>query len=1784
MAKHGCTVAAAVCALALSAGAATTKNGALKRDTEKNDWDSSWTTTVKVNRGEEHTFWVYGLTEDTGVNSLEVECEYTYKDDDGDTAEDWVSASERTEVENSAGSFDLYVLLTADDWEYVPASKSSLTFTVKVDGFYDEDVAANNKFTFAHEAGRSAFPGESAPATPAGRRENPLAITLKDIASGQTVAANASSATCTMDGESDGSYYVKTSSLVAGRKYYFGISDGESLTILNPGDGVVEEYEGWDSCVAAYSFVPAAAGSYTLVVAGPAGTTFTLYHAALPALKPAAHDFTDLAVGGTSEAFRPGYMIDPDGAGYDGVIDQRLFRVTGYRKGDAVVFSTEGAGADLLMQLYDSNGNVLAENVRRGDGDRDVAVAWTAGANYAAASAVYVGVCQNLADGEEPDAGEVTLTARLVSLSDDAAALPVTPDPAGGSPLDAAGAVAAEARELGEDRWTNTYVVAARAGVKYRVKARCGAANGLTLTNRVYTLSGARATLLTEKANGLSGSVDPTGGGWLEFTPTANANVYIDVYVAAGGYGAGVGLPYGPYTLTATAAGDYGILKADMKGAPLSLMGWKILSGPGITASKEVFYAPGTSAILPTGSYTLLAQTAAGYAKPDAKGYATVAVKAGAEASEAPLYKYTDSYDPLDDGPDAKAKHPALNKAYAPTRLAPTAAKAAEASRSLWDDDPADWYTVAATAGCWYRFAFASVEGDARISVYGPDNWTNECEYAVLDDPASAVQVCAAARGTYYVKVAHADAASPSDSGYTLSATMANPGVVKFAKTAVAVKDSAAYADLSVSRTAKDGLVRVKFRTEGFQSSAEDAYYVPTNGVLTWAANDMKAQTIRLGIVPNAAWATNKTVRVVLEAFGADDETFDAEGEYVATFAVDAKTGETQNVASVTVSANAKKAPGAVQAADCGNAKKPVYSVVAGGTVEIPFERVSGSDGAVGVKVETVKGTANKSGETDFAPASETFVWGDGEGGRKTLTVSTKAADGDWTASKTFTVKVTALTGKAADGTAYDRPTVAAATVTVNILNDKFADTLANHSKANAAALKARGVAMREGKAGTWFVAEDGSLFAAAASDLTFSLTGPGKFEYLASGAAEPVVEYVAAGAKTVAVKGVTGIDWYEWTPLPAAAAAAPTLDKAVVAAGGTTLSFAEAEGVSYRVYVLAPNAKAERTAANGRVQTVALKLGDPETEIAAPYATNLAANAKYAWRVDSYFEGGTVTNAAKTAWTLTTLAEDAPATPIHGEDAYGAAVDGSAAGAAVSLKQGLKADFTLADETATAVKAVAGTTTALAYKVEAAGTAIGTFTGLATTWDATNGVAQLASVTVTAAATGKLSAKANIGGKAYSFADTGYSALSAESDGENDFDLMTAELCAVQKVGTGAAAQTVTNRLVFTVADFAETNSAAWYHEADVQIRMAALPDAKGSGWQEDVWYEGRAFRDNSKLAAWQSAAAAASGYYTVALTAPGARDGEPQGSGYMTMTLDAKGKARLAGTLADGTAYSASATAAFAEDGSVAVPLYAAKASSVFGGWLSVGEDADGNLVAKIDAPATDLVWNNDDPASTRDGEEGFSLLLQPAGGWYDTVSNLQRAYLESDLSVDLPQGEDALEAIADALALGDAYGDLAFVAQPSGQAVALAGDAMSVSKQTLAKDAATKLVSFSDSANASNVKIAFNRKTGIVAGSFDLWYEGVNAKGAVEQKSIAGLKHAGVLVWTRGDDGYLEDDVVTSGYFLAPVTLKETVETTVGTRTTVKTVTRKWNGSWRFDIKAARNEREWTDVQSE
>ena len=1250
------------------------------------DKEGEWSTTVKVTRGQEHTFWITGLTADSAVFSLDVAGSYTYTED-GETVKDDIWAAESCEVENALGGWDKYVLLTAEDWDWVPSSVKSVTFKVEVTGFYDEETLANNKFTFGHASGRDAYPGSidpPPPPTPVGEQGNPMVFSLKTLMANDP---NPGKLDVTAADEFEGPvYYIKTASLVAGQKYRFGYSGSSSISNFTMSasltgaddlfttDGIGKAYPDWEACSLAYEVVPTISGVYYIRLKNVgAGDMFSFYHASLPKLTPAKHLPDDLAVGAESAKFSPGYMNDPAGYAYDEVIDQKLFRITGYDKGENLVFRTEGADSDLIMRLYDSTGKCLATNFTAGAGSKDVQLAWTTTAKYAKTSEttiLYLGVCQKLADGEEPTAGPVTLAVAKATLQD--AATPVTAVPAAEktNPCSAEGVIPSAARQLGANEWENTFALAAREKVKYTFKAKLadgGSDNGLRIQARAYTLANGRETAVTLESD----AIDPAANGFLSFTLPANKNdtVYVTVSVADGPWGSGRGLVYGPYQVCVIAEGnDYGILQVPMAGAPDSKMGWKIASGPS-KGSQEPFYPAGAGAIVKAGEYTYTVQTVTDYVK-DTVAYKVV-VETGVKPSVAELYRYRDASDPLDDDPDKNKVYSGSTK-YKPTELRPTATKPVELARSLWKDDGTgycdtyDWFTISAAEGSFYRFDLVDPKGYQRIDVFGPDNVsTNEDNFVptvLKHNPYLCEQIRAVA-GTYYVRVMRDESlASTNDNSYVLRASTAAPGQIKLTKTEYSVNEGTAYVDVGVSRTGKDGMVRVMYRTEADTAKPGKEYY-PVNGTNVWLNGDQKEQKIRINLIPEivSRWTTtNKFFNVRFEVFDEAKESPEAfaDDEYIPSFTTTTKTTgsganrvmtvTTNDTVKIIIKPTAKKTPGTIQLAGAADPKKPVVTIIAGETEEIALERVLGTNGLVGVSVVSAKGTANKNGETDFVPINTKITWEDGEGGRSpVIPIVTKKTDGDFTGTKSFTLKLTKLSQKVDNKEIYDTPTLASQSITVNIVNDKYEQNVTDYAKTLP---KTEGVGMKEGKKDSWFreVGDQGEEFYSVVSR---QFKGPSRLWWGPSWDPFRTNMFVSAKGETVTMRSE---DVYTNDLLQTATPAAPTVDKAVVAKGDVTLKFDplpddEARGIDYRVYILETGAKD----ANGKN----LKLGDPETEISPDpsgnYVTNVAwksssQQGKYTWRVDTFFKGGTVTNTAvQNGWSFTVLKDAETAAPL---------------------------------------------------------------------------------------------------------------------------------------------------------------------------------------------------------------------------------------------------------------------------------------------------------------------------------------------------------------------------------------------------------------------------------------------------------------------------------------------------------------------------------------------------------
>ena len=1654
--------------------------------------NGQYVTSVMLRRGDmPQTFWVKDFLPTASIQSFAVTASYNATNELGETVGRTLVPYESMETYNANGKVTgFYILLTEDDWRLVPPEKTALTFVCTVRGSYDADNRYNDMFSLGRAAGRDKYPEKI---TAGSSEEVPYWITPRPAAR----LADCDSS----DRYFSGAFFLNAE-LKAEHRYMFGIAGadypvelrlkGTAEDLLPTAKPYTNANEWADCGTNAWSFVPPAGGTYVFEVKSGAGR-FGFRYAMLPDRLPAKHDHGEISTSYPATGVVPGYLVSPTNGFFDGVIDERLFRFSDYAADGCYVFRTEGADTNLLLRLYDSAGNVLAENRGTGDGGRDVQIAWCASdrrtvssgsgcdcdctCSVAVSGDVYVGVCQVLGDGEAPSAGPVTLSVTRVDPVGGTVPLTVVPDANGQSPYDAMAnplpSVPSEPGELGATVWSQTYVVQARAGTTYRAKARVedgGSSNGLALTVRAYVMSGSTKRDLPAKSVVDAWRFDPSADGWMEFTADANCAVCLEVSAADGELDSGRGLPYGPYSVCVTAVADgrsdWGVLRVPMFGAADADMGWKVVAGPaaaGIRTGSEPYYPAGGSVIVPPGGpYVIAAKSIAGFQRPDPKGYASVYVTKDAVV-DVPRYEYYDTFDPGDDDPKKAAK------------LSPSAGKPLTSTRSLWSGDSADWFSVTAGEGAFYRFSlpWESEGGDAEVRVYGPDQTETECAYNVYEDPASAVRIVAA-KGKYYVRVAHASAGSPADTAYALETLMTLPGTIRLSKNVIGVRESAGYADVVVNRTGRDGRVRVRYRTEPIAAVPGEDYY-SQEGELVWENGDNSSRTVSVKLIPRTVTekkGEERSFKVVFRTAGWDE--VDVENEYIPAF--DSKMGDT---AVVTVIEEGKVRPGCIRVADCRTPKAPAFEVTAPGVdaatnLVVRFERIDGTTGAAGVRVEAADGTA-KNG-TDYSFPGADLVWQDGERDVREVSVAILRSVDD-IAAKSFKLKLTALRQ-------YARPTLAASTVSVGIRNGRFAQTAAEFSKALP---KTAGYTVGESRRGTWFVRPDGSWY--GSGELTFKLTGPCLFRYAADGN-PPVEVRVAAGEKASVVIPACDNLTYEYLFYDGLA---------------TEL----VQGVRTDEQVADASVDAVRVASGGKLPD-GLKL--------------VRDGSDGTWRVRGV--------------------------PTKAGDFYARLQDGA--------------------------KAEVGE---VAYTVRPLRSAAGGFFGLARTADTRNNHPHLAQVTLTATDKGRLSAKAVIAGKSYAFAADGFSGWTAGEDGTR---VLTADLVQLQKVVRGGQKVNASNLLHCVVVDAEPDAPEVWYGEgAALTLTMEALPDAQGSGYQEHVGYVGELVRDNSKVKAWQTEVSGYSAYYTAAFVPSGipqvptdADDGRPRGNGYVTLTVDAKGKVKYSGALPDGTTYSGSSVAALGTAGgvpAVRLPLFFSKGSGAFGGWVSVqfpdGRVPSGNI-SETDAELRPTVvpdeadgvrWSTDDSTLTFKGQLGFELDYDAVGGWYDTVVNLQRYYLDRSVdrfSVDMANGGDLWQ-LKELLPSG--Y-DFVADATADGQPVDLSVNGLLVDRRTLVKDSTKSYYDWPRCVCPANVKLNFKRATGVFSGTCDLWYEGVDEKGALVQKSCSGCRHAGVLLMTCGECASLSGEVVAPGAVVVP----QTIRLSSGYRYT-------WKSSHRFNIRA-------------
>jgi len=1654
------------------------------------------------------------------------------------------------------------------------------------------------------------------------------------LAEGKSVTKKAN---ITIDGN-----YCFTVALAAGQRCKFTVSgDFSNADIEVPEDSNLDpprttQIADVDAGTLVLSVVAEKAGTYLLIVDGESGGAFTVTGSIDQGRPVPAHPLAGTLEDGAAQNVEAGARNDSNDEFYDETIDTSLFAVN-LKAGELALFETEfQSDTPCVMEIYDSAGTVLAANEFKAPGvyGQRIAVKPDKTGTY------YVGVCQRDLDlMDNPGAETVSGSILYTNLG---VCEPEADDtPAGGNTLKfALGDAATEgalqtkadgsATAFGAANTEDWFILGARKGIGYNLKAESGAyVPERPMNLSVYSVDSKGAAKLVKDLG------DPQEGA--EFLAPENATYYVRASLPGG-----KGVDY-PYSLYAWVDGDgYGFLKVDIKGASGGMWNLK-----GEANGK---YGPGAEILLKAGtSATVQASAVNGWTKPADQ---TVQIEAGGGGRKEITLKYSDTADPKDD------------TAAGAANIAPAYAKPVSAGRSLWQGDDADWFKFQVKTGTVYDFALDVSEGSPEMTIYRNCKISGGGFKGEQIDSGTESRIYGLENATYYIAVRKADG-EDGDAAYTLNARSCAVGLIKPDKKAYTAGEKAGTLAVKLSRTSKEGRVRVRWTTrEGSAKPEKD--YVAASGTVEWEHGDGSVKTIEVRILPDLidSFADAREFSIVLDSVS--DFDFNAAEEYYPML--------TAAELPVTITDSSKAAPGVLSIAACGESMEefakpasPAFTVAAGEEAVLWIARTGGSDMPVGASVTVT--AAQKDGDTFVDAEPQEIWWEDGDTETKAVRIQTMRPTDGYFADRKFTVKIAALKSDGA-GTPQTRPSSAAVTVTDGETSKTFAEYAASYGKASGTAVKASGL---------WHFDAAGTLRsdilpAKGKTEITFSATGPGHLAFtprVESGGEEYSLSCQIGGSKIEAADGERIERWisgtgrtdvklslqsavggcrmeleqqedgspFLWEPLETPAAVQPAFGENQLQAPGAVhleWSAQESERTVYLLYI----DKDRKKIGTGEALVSSLSGNKP----AAPYlretkfcpgceGLSFDGNAAYFWRVDSAMldDSGEIAlvNTNKTVWAFKTTANGAPVAEAgQGADSSGAdfaelAESGETAklvqGVAASipftaqgdglkwglvkgskLPDGMKLDPATGEVSGAPLKTglysfavypysgnVQGAAAALSVEVESPGVAAGKFNGLLETEDpAIAGDPDFANLSIgsfslTAAESGSLSAKAVLGTASHVFTAKNWDETALQDGAQ----ILGATLYAKPQTLLGAQ---YTNTLHIAARRGGTNDWDAIDAPLEVELTVSMLSADKKSVIENVTW-TGTARRDNSALKHVTAQMADFAGYYTITLDAADAPDGAPQGNGYLTATLDAKGSVKVAGSLADGSTFSCSAAAAFvSENGeygekTVLAPVYSAKGKAAFGGWLRLrlepaanatldGQEIRGGADVPVAAAGSRFIWIDAGDAAW-DGMEatGFLETLEPAGGWYSTVVNLMAYYRNHYMYLTDPEETGSLPYTL----LEQTGGAWEFSAWPgrnfnpedgraSGLYLDIGAKGPVAEKTSLAyavdgSGRRTQLADWAGSANPCKFTIAFKAPTGEFSGSFDIYASLYGDSGEeTAQKKLGSFKHKGVMVMARDPaSSLLATDAAMSGFYLAPAKVKD--------EETGKTFT--WNASYKL-----------------
>lgn len=654
---------------------------------------------------------------------------------------------------------------------------------------------------------------------------------------------------------------------------------------------------------------------------------------------------------------------------------------------------------------------------------------------------------------------------------------------------------------------------------------------------------------------------------------------------------------------------------------------------------------------------------------------------------------------------------------------------------------------------------------------------------------------------------------------------------------------------------------------------------------------------------------------------------------------------------------------------------------------------------------------------------------------------------------------------------------------------------------------------------------------------------------------------------------GETGLP-FRWTPLseisavrPAQGAVIPNDDRTMV----WTKPAAYDGNIWYRAKVGTSSGAVATLATEAPTTAVNCMIKQETFDLMQGFVKNLPPGGRYRfyWRLECAYSANPMPNFDALEWLPTTqvwsfdlLAKGSPSTLVKGRDAMGKEIT---TGEPVRLVQGVNfTGCTMSSSIATAtisgcvggqlppglsasnmrivgvpreagdyvsvVEVAVGSayaaTETLNFSVEPMDSAAGDFLGICDEDGSVSEKAWLRTglISVSARADGAISGSISFSGGRISFStNEGYESV----DRSDDRRLFKRR---IETPGTvnGIAC---THALEIAVdADSLKTGSVAGSAKAEIWL---ADPD----GVPQKRTYACALLRNNMNAdsAMYADAVRRFAGYYTVAAVPVGPRAGDPLGNTLLTLTVGENGSVKMAGILADGTSVSSSAYGNLvpcdAGGTALAAPVYASAPDYSFGGILLIrpvlGED--GEKVNVIDS-TVELFWSKDGVTSTADGL-GFALPLLPSGGWYDTVVNLQRHYLDRDFSV---EAEPVTGLPAGLLPSGYGY---VIDTMPRDLGVELQGNALSVPAQKFVMETKNpSRIDFAASINPWALNASFNRANGLMSGNF----KALSDNRETNVQAYAGTcEYRALLLMNRDEDNSrLDDETLFSGFYLFPV----------------------------------------------